>query len=423
MHLPFGGARGDETASTSTWGRDGGGVGDEDDAETREFPSLFGFSGLFGVPRGAVSRWDSKPTPLRGLTEEQVPRHVAVIMDGNSRWAERRRLPRTIGHERGVNALRGAVKCCASWGVRTLTVFAFSEENWGRNQMEVEELMALVETTMRDELPLLVKEGVRVEVIGDLRKVNVGVREAVTHAVEATKENDALRLVIALSYGGRQDIVQAARALARKVAAGEIHPDDIDEDAISAHLSTHDAIAAVREGRDSCAPLRAPRNRRNARNHVKTTQVAALEAKWQEPRWKGVERPYSAQDVVAMRGTLQGEAPYQDATAQKLFETLDLCANTGGHSRTYGALDPVQAATMAPKLTSIYVSGWQCSSTSSSSGVRSGLNETLIGGKQPAIITSLPLLFIASSAKTRAVSLNFLKSKLESFSLRMSGVA
>ena len=80
-----------------------------------------------------------------------------------------------------------------------------------------------------------------------------------------------------------------------------------------------------------------------------------------------MERPYSAQDVVAMRGTLQGEAPYQDATAQKLFETLDLCANTGGHSRTYGALDPVQAATMAPKLTSIYVSGWQCSSTSSSS--------------------------------------------------------
>ncbi len=254
VHLPFGGARGDETASTSTWGRDGGGVGDEDDAETREFPSLFGFSGLFGVPRGAVSRWDSKPTPLRGLTEEQVPRHVAVIMDGNSRWAERRRLPRTIGHERGVNALRGAVKCCASWGVRTLTVFAFSEENWGRNQMEVEELMALVETTMRDELPLLVKEGVRVEVIGDLRKVNVGVREAVTRAVEATKENDALRLVIALSYGGRQDIVKAARALARKVAAGEIHPDDIDEDAISAHLSTHDAIAAANDARFTQAP-------------------------------------------------------------------------------------------------------------------------------------------------------------------------
>jgi hypothetical protein len=106
---------------------------------------------------------------------------------------------------------------------------------------------------------------------------------------------------------------------------------------------------------------------RRPTNTSTKTQVAALEAKWQEPRWKGVERPYSAQDVVAMRGTLQGEAPYQDATAQKLFETLDLCATTGGHSRTYGALDPVQAATMAPKLTSIYVSGWQCSSTSSSS--------------------------------------------------------
>ena len=115
-------------------------------------------------------------------------------------------------------------------------------------------MMALVETTMRDELPLLVKEGVRVEVIGDLRKVNVGVREAVTRAVEATKENDALRLVIALSYGGRQDIVKAARALARKVAAGEIHPDDIDEDAISAHLSTHDAIVAANDARFTQAP-------------------------------------------------------------------------------------------------------------------------------------------------------------------------
>ena len=132
-------------------------------------------------------------------------------------------------------------------------------------------------------------------------------------------------------------------------------------------ILTHGRAAAARNTHNNHARLRAPRNRRNARNRVKTTQVAALEAKWQEPRWKGVERPYSAQDVVAMRGTLQGEAPYQDATAQKLFETLDLCANTGGHSRTYGALDPVQAATMAPKLTSIYVSGWQCSSTSSSS--------------------------------------------------------
>jgi len=254
VHLPFGGARADETASPSPSPSMSGWDGDDDDASTREFPSLFGFSGLFGVPRGAISRWDSKPTPLRGLTEEQVPKHVAVIMDGNSRWAERRQLPRTIGHERGVNALRGVVKCCVSWSVHTLTVFAFSQENWGRNQMEVEELMALVETTMRDELPLLVKEGVRVEVIGDLSKVNVGVREAVTRAVEATKENDALRLVIALSYGGRQDIVQAARALARKVAAGEIHPDDIDEDAISVHLSTHDPDAAANDARFTQAP-------------------------------------------------------------------------------------------------------------------------------------------------------------------------
>ena len=122
------------------------------------FPGLLGFPGILNLPRGAVSRWDSKPSALRDLARDQVPRHVAIIMDGNSRWAERRRLPRTIGHERGVNALRGVVKCCVAWGISTLTVFAFSQENWGRNQAEIEELMALVETAMREELPLLVKD-------------------------------------------------------------------------------------------------------------------------------------------------------------------------------------------------------------------------------------------------------------------------
>jgi len=206
---------------------------------------LLGFPGILSLPRGAVSRWDSKPSALRDLARDQVPRHVAIIMDGNSRWAERRRLPRTIGHERGVNALRGVVKCCVAWGISTLTVFAFSQENWGRNQAEIEELMALVETAMREELPLLVKEGVRVEVIGDLSKVNEGVRSAVTRAMEATKDNDSLRLVVALSYGGRQDIVQAAKTLAQKVADGEMRAEDIDEAALSAHLSTYDARAAT----------------------------------------------------------------------------------------------------------------------------------------------------------------------------------
>ena len=183
----------------------------------------------------------------------------------------------------------------------------------------------------------------------------------------------------AVAATGASDGRRRARGALQKRRLTPTSPTACRENAARIRILTHGRAVAAREGRDDCALLGAPRNRRNAaatppthtwraaRNHVKTTQVAALEAKWQEPRWKGVERPYSAQDVVAMRGTLQGEAPYQDATAQKLFETLDLCANTGGHSRTYGALDPVQAATMAPKLTSIYVSGWQCSSTSSSS--------------------------------------------------------
>jgi len=211
------------------------------------FPSLLAFPSFFALPSGAKTRWDSKPAPLRDLAVERVPAHVAIIMDGNARWAARRRLPRSIGHERGVTALRGVVRCCAAWNVKTLTVFAFSQENWGRNQAEVNELMALVETALREELPLLVKEGVRVEVIGDLSKVSDGVRIAVDRAVEATRGNSTLRLVIALSYGGRQDIVLAARALAVKVAKGEMRAEDIDEDSLSEHLSTYNARAAAED--------------------------------------------------------------------------------------------------------------------------------------------------------------------------------
>ena len=206
------------------------------------FPGLL--DGFRAIPRGAHSRWNSPPTPLRELDETQVPKHIAIIMDGNSRWAEKRRLPRTIGHERGVNALRQVVRCCGAWGVRTLTVFAFSHENWGRNASEVDELMALLETAMRDELPLLVEEGVRVEVIGDLNRVNEGLRDAVDRAMTATKDNDKMRLVVALSYGGRQDIVEAAKQVAREVAAGKLSVDDVNEHTFSSYLSTYDKTLA-----------------------------------------------------------------------------------------------------------------------------------------------------------------------------------
>jgi len=178
------------------------------------FPGLL--DGFRAIPRGAHSRWNSPPTPLRELDETQVPKHIAIIMDGNARWAEKRRLPRTIGHERGVNALRQVVRCCGAWGVRTLTVFAFSHENWGRNASEVDELMALLETAMRDELPLLVEEGVRVEVIGDLNRVNEGLRDAVDRAMTATKDNDKMRLVVALSYAaGRTSSKPPSKSRAR----------------------------------------------------------------------------------------------------------------------------------------------------------------------------------------------------------------
>ena len=163
------------------------------------------------------------PAPAR------VPRHIAVIMDGNGRWAQKRRRPRLIGHRAGARAVNTCIDFCLDRGVRALTLFAFSSENWDRPQDEVGGLMKLFAGALEREVDELDRRGVRVRFIGERSRFAAGIRERMAQAEARTAHNDRLDLAVAVSYGGRWDIVQAARGLAEDVAAGRITPASIDE--------------------------------------------------------------------------------------------------------------------------------------------------------------------------------------------------
>ena len=170
-----------------------------------------------------------------------TPRHVAVIMDGNGRWASRRAMPRHVGHRAGVKAVRAVVEGCARRGVEALTLFAFSSENWGRPAEEVSRLMELFVEAMDREVEALHRNGIRVRFIGDLATLSTDLRELIARAEGLTAANPNLTLYIALSYGGRWDIAQAARRLAGRVQAGEIDLAAIDEQALGRELALADA--------------------------------------------------------------------------------------------------------------------------------------------------------------------------------------
>ena len=170
-----------------------------------------------------------------------TPRHVAVIMDGNGRWASRRAMPRHVGHRAGVKAVRAVVEGCARRGVEALTLFAFSSENWGRPAEEVSRLMELFVEAMDREVEALHRNGIRVRFIGDLATLGTDLRELIARAEGLTAANPNLTLYIALSYGGRWDIAQAARRLAGRVQAGEIDLTAIDEQALGRELALADA--------------------------------------------------------------------------------------------------------------------------------------------------------------------------------------
>jgi undecaprenyl diphosphate synthase len=168
--------------------------------------------------------------------DNAVPRHVAIIMDGNGRWAKTRNLPRVAGHRAGAEALRKSLRAAAERGVEVLTVYAFSSENWRRSEEEISDLTALMRYYLERELATLEKEGVRLKIIGDFSAFGPDLTERLQRAVERTAGNDRLTLVIALNYGARAEIVAAARKL---VAAG-VEPSQVDEETLGAQLQTAD---------------------------------------------------------------------------------------------------------------------------------------------------------------------------------------
>ena len=170
--------------------------------------------------------------------QEQSKLHIAIIMDGNGRWAAGRSLPRTMGHRAGIEAVRRTLKAARELPVSHLTLYSFSSENWRRPLMEIEELMKLLRYYLRSELASLHKEGVRIKIIGDRKKLPSDIVDLITHAEDLTQDNKALTLVLALSYGGRQEITAAAQRLAKSVQRGELQADAIDEHVVQSFLST-----------------------------------------------------------------------------------------------------------------------------------------------------------------------------------------
>jgi len=166
------------------------------------------------------------------------PQHVAIIMDGNGRWAKARGLPRTMGHRRGVEAVREAVRTAGDVGIRYLTLFAFSSENWRRPAEEVNELMGLLKLFIRRDLADLHKEGVRVKVIGGRDNLKPDIRSLLEEAENLTRDNRHTTLVIAFNYGGREEVARAVRRIADKVASGELLAETVDEDMVGAHMDT-----------------------------------------------------------------------------------------------------------------------------------------------------------------------------------------
>jgi undecaprenyl diphosphate synthase len=181
-----------------------------------------------------------EPAQSASQTVGQLPRHVAIIMDGNGRWARGRNLPRPMGHREGVKAVRRAVEACRERGIEALTLFAFSSENWRRPKAEVSLLMELFMHTIRKEIDELDRNAVRVRFIGERSAFDPKMRSLMERAEQQTADNQGLSMVIAVNYGGRWDIANAARQLAARATAGEIDVESIDSEALGQCLSLAD---------------------------------------------------------------------------------------------------------------------------------------------------------------------------------------
>ena len=182
----------------------------------------------------------SEPKVSQSAAPFIVPRHVAIIMDGNGRWAAARGLPRAEGHRRGVEALRRTVRAAGDIGIRFLTIFSFSAENWSRPASEIGELMGLLRRFIRNDLAELHKSNVRVRVIGERVGLDPDIERLLTEAEELTKNNEGLTLVIAFNYGARQEITRAARRIADAVVQGRLQPADITTETVGGLLDAPD---------------------------------------------------------------------------------------------------------------------------------------------------------------------------------------
>ncbi|MBW4330894.1 isoprenyl transferase [Stakelama sp. CBK3Z-3] len=179
------------------------------------------------------------PVPYTDRTDA-VPRHVAIIMDGNGRWAKKRHLPRIAGHKQGVEAVRRISRAARDMGVEVLTLYAFSSENWRRPEAEVRDLMGLLRRFLKNEVEELIAEEVRLRVIGDYRALSDDLVAMIEDVTERTRDATGATLVIALNYGSQAEILRATRSLAERVASGALSAQAIDEQVFEAELATHD---------------------------------------------------------------------------------------------------------------------------------------------------------------------------------------
>jgi undecaprenyl diphosphate synthase len=175
-----------------------------------------------------------------GAMSRALPRHVAIIMDGNGRWAQARGLPRAAGHRRGAEAVRRTVAAAGERGIPYLTLFGFSSENWKRPSAEIDDLMGLLRHYLRREIADFHRDGARLKMIGQLADLAPDIVRLIDHAVQLTRDNSAITLTVALSYGGRAEIVAAVRSIARQVACGTLVAEAVDEACFARHLFTSD---------------------------------------------------------------------------------------------------------------------------------------------------------------------------------------
>ena len=177
-------------------------------------------------------------SPVTTYKFGKVPRHVAIIMDGNGRWAKAKNMMRVQGHRAGAESVRDVVKAAGEFGVKYLTLYAFSVENWKRPKSEIHTLMGLLENFLRDELPEMIKNNVRLQAIGRLSDLPEGVRDQLHQCIQATRQNTGLVLILALSYSGRVEIIEAVHSIIREIKLGHLDSAQIDEQVFNHHLYT-----------------------------------------------------------------------------------------------------------------------------------------------------------------------------------------